>query len=62
MACVFSLLLLIDAGAPTWPAYAEGAENMRFQGGGSSAEKDDYRKEGIQFLLDNYFPNQGARV
>ncbi|KAF9462050.1 Alpha/Beta hydrolase protein [Collybia nuda] len=47
-------------GASVWPDYSANAENIRFQNGGSSAEKDDFRQDGIQFLLDNYFPTVGA--
>jgi carboxylesterase type B len=47
-------------GAPTWPDYSENAENMRFQNAGSSSEKDDFREEGIEFLINEYFPNVGA--
>ncbi|KAF9462049.1 Alpha/Beta hydrolase protein [Collybia nuda] len=47
-------------GAPIWPDYSENAENMRFQNGGSSTEKDNFRQEGIQFLIDNLFPTLGG--
>ncbi|KAJ6624226.1 hypothetical protein B0H10DRAFT_2212950 [Mycena sp. CBHHK59/15] len=38
-----------------WPKYSGGQQNMVWQMQGSTTEKDDYRKEGIQFIIDNIF-------
>nr|GAT60463.1 predicted protein [Mycena chlorophos] len=36
-----------------WPKYSEGAENIVWQTQGSMIEKDDYRQEGMQYIIDN---------
>ncbi|KAJ7137650.1 alpha/beta-hydrolase [Mycena filopes] len=38
-----------------WPKYSDGQENMVWQTQGSATEKDDYRQEGMQFIIDNVF-------
>ncbi|KAJ7473145.1 Alpha/Beta hydrolase protein [Mycena galericulata] len=38
-----------------WPRYSQGGENMVFQTQGSVLEKDDYRQQEMQFIMDNIF-------
>ena len=42
-------------GKPYWPKYAEGQQNLVFQTQGSIVEKDNYRAEGIRYIIDNVF-------
>ncbi|KAJ7307781.1 alpha/beta-hydrolase [Mycena albidolilacea] len=39
----------------TWPKYSEGAQNIVWQSEGSIIEDDVFRKEGMQFMIDNIF-------
>ncbi|KAJ7204172.1 alpha/beta-hydrolase [Mycena pura] len=38
-----------------WPKYSDAQENMVFQTQGSVTEKDNFREEGMQFIIDNIF-------
>ncbi|KAJ7056156.1 alpha/beta-hydrolase [Mycena amicta] len=38
-----------------WPEYSDGQENMVWQTQGSLTEKDNFREEGMQFIIDNVF-------
>ncbi|KAF7318380.1 hypothetical protein HMN09_00347100 [Mycena chlorophos] len=44
-------------GAVTWPKYSESKSgvNMVWQSQGAITEKDDFRAEGMQFIMDNVF-------
>lgn len=42
---------------PVWPKYGEGAEAMVFNGYGSWVEKDTYRAEGIQYIIEKVLPD-----
>ncbi|KAJ6554847.1 Alpha/Beta hydrolase protein [Mycena capillaripes] len=39
----------------TWPKYSDGAQNIVWQTEGSIIENDTFRKEGMQFMIDNIF-------
>ncbi|KAJ7154557.1 Alpha/Beta hydrolase protein [Mycena filopes] len=38
-----------------WPKYSDGQQNMVWQTQGSATERDNYRQEGMQFIIDNVF-------
>ncbi|KAJ7253910.1 alpha/beta-hydrolase [Mycena rebaudengoi] len=38
-----------------WPKYSEGGQNMVWQTQGSIIEDDTFRKDGMQFMIDNIF-------
>ncbi|KAJ7876624.1 alpha/beta-hydrolase [Mycena leptocephala] len=38
-----------------WPKYSEGGENMVWQTQGSIVEKDNFREEGMKFIMDYVF-------
>ncbi|CAK5271875.1 unnamed protein product [Mycena citricolor] len=40
-------------GQTHWPPYSEGARNLVWQTRGSVVENDNYREEGIQFIVEN---------
>ncbi|GAA5873436.1 hypothetical protein JCM8547_005434 [Rhodosporidiobolus lusitaniae] len=42
-------------GSPTWPEYSQNATNYVHRRHGSVVEQDDYRKEGIQIMIDAAF-------
>lgn len=43
------------SGKPYWPKYSESQSNMVFQTQGSVIEKDNYRQDGIRYIIDNVF-------
>ncbi|KAJ7927886.1 hypothetical protein B0H13DRAFT_2312063 [Mycena leptocephala] len=40
----------------SWPKYSEGGRNMVWQTGVSSTEEDNFREEGMQFIIDRVLP------
>jgi carboxylesterase type B len=44
-------------GLPTWPEYGDDANSIVFNGYGSHIESDDYRSEGIEYIIDKVLPD-----
>ncbi|GIZ48521.1 hypothetical protein CKM354_001157500 [Cercospora kikuchii] len=47
-------------GLPPWPQYSEQAESMVFNGYGSSIERDTFRINSIQYIMDSVLPDGAA--
>ncbi|KAF2737423.1 alpha/beta-hydrolase, partial [Polyplosphaeria fusca] len=41
---------------PVWPRYGANATSIVFNGYGSTIEEDEYRRDGIDYLIDNVLP------
>ncbi|KAK8017794.1 Alpha/Beta hydrolase protein [Apiospora rasikravindrae] len=46
-----------NSALPHWPVYGEEANSIVFNGYGSWIEKDTYRDEGIQYIIENVLPH-----
>lgn len=51
------LMILIDVALPHWPVYGEEANSIVLGGYGSWIEKDTYRDEQIQYIIDEVLPD-----
>ncbi|KAL3462943.1 Alpha/Beta hydrolase protein [Aspergillus heterothallicus] len=45
-----------ESALPFWPEYGEEKSSMVFSGYGSGIEKDNYRAEGVEYIMDNVIP------
>ncbi|KAK8066827.1 alpha/beta-hydrolase [Apiospora hydei] len=47
----------VNSALPHWPEYGKEANSIVFSGYGSWIEKDTYRGEGIQYIIENVLPD-----